>query len=291
MAHSTTNTFKNAIQGIPGVGFDFDVFDSHTTPKFTVGHRYTRSDGNEYVYSHFGTAVYDGGMIVGPDMTESGFTRRQGILASGSVTAISGETINPNAVGSRFVQIYLSSVTADQYAGGYFQIDGNAAAVGHFLTYRVKGNTASAALTSGAANTVYIELYEPLLKLIGAGQVTFCRIVGSRFANLESISALGDGVNTDSMVAGISTRSHAASAYGWVQVRGLGGVRTDNPSVGKGSALAISLAASGAALASYAAAAAGGHGGFGSRQIIIGTCVDSSIAGAVNLCMAHLQLG
>ncbi|KKM15742.1 hypothetical protein LCGC14_1692920, partial [marine sediment metagenome] len=204
MAVSTTTWFKNAIQGVPQIGFDIDIYETSTTPKLAVGHKYTRSDGAEFVYSHFGGTISHGGLITSADVSESSRVYTgSSVIAAGSVTAIGGETINPGVKGSHFIQLRIGTVSVDQFAGGYFhaaQGDG-----GHYQ-YRIRGNTASAALTSGAVPTTYIELWEPLQQSIATIRSGAMRIVGSRYANLESASAATDGV-----VAGVSTASHAAA--------------------------------------------------------------------------------
>ena len=42
MAVSTSTMFSNAIQGIPQVGVDANIFDKHTTPRYAVVHRIQR---------------------------------------------------------------------------------------------------------------------------------------------------------------------------------------------------------------------------------------------------------
>lgn len=219
MAVSTTSWFNNALQGIPGIGADFDIFETTTVPTYAVGTRFTRSDGCEYVYSHFGTAVTHGGFIVGQDVSESSSVAGTSRLyATASCTAIGGETIKPNTVGSRYIQFLDEGITADMFAGGYFQTWGVAGT--QYYQYRIKGNTASVQLTSGASWTCYIELYEPLQRSVDAAQASHCRIVGSPYSNLETCLA-----GTDSVIGGVTTCSHAASTYGWVQVKGVSMVR------------------------------------------------------------------
>lgn len=224
MAVNTNTSFNNGIVGIPQVGADVDIFDAHTSPKFQVGTRFTRSDGAEFTYSHFGAAVGSGGIIVATDASESNSAYAASntlgrIYASASTTAIAGETINPGTKGSHYVEIKAGGATADQFAGGYFQTVLNA---GGFYEYRVKGNTASSAKTSGAQKTYYLELYEPLQQTLDGS--TSMRILGSKFANLESASGATDG-----LLAGVTTCSHAASTWGWVRrLKGTVAIRTSN---------------------------------------------------------------
>ena len=224
MAVSDLTSFNNGIQGIPGVGFDIDIFDTHTSPKWAIGQRYTRSDGAEFVYSHFGAAVGFGGILVAADASESnsayGTTTSLGrIYASASVTAIAGETINPGTKGSHFVEIKAGGATQDQFAGGYFQ---TLLGAGGSYEYRVKGNTVSVAKTTGAQVTYYLELNEPLQQSLDG--TTGMRILGSKYANLESATSA-----TDTLIAGATTASHAAATWGWVRaLRGQVAIRSNN---------------------------------------------------------------
>ena len=274
MAVSTDTRHTFAQQGLPGVAADVDIFENSTSPKFAVGTRIIRADGREFVYSHFGAVagtLSTGCMIVGQDIQESCLDMEgSSIYANASVTAISGETIKPGTSGSHYVEIIKSSVTADLYAGGYFQ---TVKKDGCGYTYSIRGNTASSAKTSGANQTFYLELVEPLQQTLATVQTTSFRIVGNRYANLESCTAA-----TNFYVAGITTCSHPATAtYGWVQTRGFGGVRTEATTIAAGYVFTISLAEPG--LASYNlgnCSAVSGQVRF--QRPILGSIVASAIA-------------
>lgn len=221
MAVSTTSYFNHGIMGLPQVAADVDLFAADSNPKFATGTLFTRSDGAEFVYSHFGAAIPTGGIIVAQDVSESASahvaTNSVGrVYASASTTAIAGETIRPGTLGSHFVEIKAGGATADQFAGGYFQtVQGG----GGYFEYRIKGNTASGAKTSGAQKTYYLELYEPLQQSLDG--TTSMRIIGSKYANLESCSAASDQI-----LAGATTCSHAAATWGWVRkLRGVVALR------------------------------------------------------------------
>jgi hypothetical protein len=238
MAVSANSTFNSGVQGVPGVGADFDIFETSSTPKYAVGTQFTRSDGAHFVYSHFGAVVGSGGVIVAQDISESGSayattTTTGRIYASGSTTAIAGETIRPGTVGSHYVEIKAGGITADRFAGGYFD---TVIGTGQFFQYRIRGNTVSSAKTSGAQHTYYLELYEPLQQTLDG--TTTMRIIGSKYANLESATAA-----TDTFLAGVTTCSHAASTYGWVRRFGTGGpvaIRVGAVPGALGSAIALS---------------------------------------------------
>ena len=234
MTVSTSTWYNNAIQGLPGVGADVDIFATHTTPKYAIGSRFPRSDGSTFVYSHFGVQLNSAGFLVATDNSQSSQTDLGSqVYASGSTTAISGETIRPNTKGSHFVEFIFTGKTADQYAGAHLQtVDGD----GFGYTYRVKGNTASSAKTSGANPTLYVELWEPLQQTLSTVQTSKIRIVGNRYANLESAT-----VGADQTIAGVTTCSHAAATYGWVQESGLCGIRTEASTIALGNTVYLSL--------------------------------------------------
>lgn len=283
MAVSTTSYFNNGIQGIPGIGADVDIYETSTKPRYAVGTRFTRSDGAEFVYGHFGAATL-AGLLVSQDFSESSSlnanTKTYGrVYTTTSVTAIAGETISPGSAGSHYVQIKMGGVTQDKFAGGYFQV-----LAGYSTqTYRIRGNTASAQLTSGALYTFYLELYEPLQTTLGTtSAINRIRITGSPYSNLESADAASD---FDAVVVGATTVSHAASTWGWVQAKGMAGVRTDNSGPAMGSLAALSRDADGCVTHAGARLGTGARG----RQPVIGYGIDSGIAGA-NIAMVYLQL-
>lgn len=276
MAVSTSVWYGNGIVGTPQVGTDVDVYESHTTPKFAIGQGYRRADGAEFRYGHFGTAVGFPGVLVATDASESGSLNANTgtwgrVYESASTTAIAGETINPGTKGSHFIEFKMGGTTADLFAGGYLSILRNA---GGFFTYRIKGNTASSAKTSGAQKTFYMELWSPLQQTLDG--TTDVAITGSRYTNLESATA-----GTDVILAGVTTASHAASTYGWVQQKGMVGVRAPNAGP--------TAAGSAVALASGGFAAKWTDGTFAGQQGV-GVCVDPPVSGAVSTTVVDLNL-
>lgn len=280
MAFSTSSYFTNGIVGIPQVGAEVDIFDTSTTPIFAVGTKFTRGDGNEYVYSHFGAgSISTGGLVVGTDLSESGSTNASSkIYASSSATAIAGEAIKPGAADSHYVQVIGKGVSADQYAGAYLQItDGD----GCGYQYRIVGNTAAVQLTSGSAYTYYVELFEPLEQAVS--QRSWHRIVGSRYANLESATPA-----TDMWLAGVTLCSHASGSYGWVQANGLAAIRPDASNCSVGSMVALSDTQPGQINSEYYVRQP--YASRTSRELI-GYCVASSSAVENQLVAVQLKLG
>ena len=123
MAVSTSSYFNNGIAGQPMVGGDVDIYEKSATPKYAVGQKWTRSDGAEFMYAHFGANVSKAGLVVAQDFSESGTALVDAIvIESGSTTAVADESINPGTAGSRYVQVKLGGATQDQFAGGYLLI-------------------------------------------------------------------------------------------------------------------------------------------------------------------------
>ena len=205
MAVSTTSYFSNSAQGLPGVAGDFNKFDSSTIPKFPIGHRIPAQNGDVYVYSHFGLTTKAGDMV-STDLSESSLVDSDNIVIAPASTV----STTDGAVGSKFVQITLAAVTADQYAGGKLIIT-DGPGIGY--TYRIKGNTATDDPTTGDFR---LELYDKIQVALDA--TSDIAISGSLYANLEPATT------TDIAASGVSCAAQATADYGWIQTEGDVGV-------------------------------------------------------------------
>jgi hypothetical protein len=218
MAVSTNSYFSNSIIGIPQVGADIDIYDTSSTPKYAVGFGFERADGNKYRYCHFGL-LSPVGSVVAPDNLESSTTSTAMSLQVLSATLYkpAGETVNPNAVGSRYLQINntganfsVAQITADQFAGGYITF---VVGSGTGYTYRIKGNNASGTPATGET---YIELYD---KLYAAVDTTTAFVInGSKYANLEPAQSITHRLG---LPVGFVVVGQTISNYGWICTRGL----------------------------------------------------------------------
>lgn len=214
MAISTSSYFSNSIIGVPQVGADIDIYETSTNPKYAVGFGFERADGNKYRYSHFGL-LSPVGSVVAPDHTGSSMTSTQ--LTVGSATASivkkSGETLNPNAAGARYMQLTPTiSATADQFAGAYI---GVIAGSGTGYTYRISGNTAQG---TPAATMIYVDLYDPIAKPVGPNSGFL--LTGSKYANLSPAIAITSG-GALSCAAGFVTVGQTAGSFGWICSKGI----------------------------------------------------------------------
>ena len=231
MAVSTDGWFSNSIYTPGG---PFNIYDKHKTPIVAIGTRIRRQDGNEYVYSHFG-ADTNRGVLVSTDVSESSRVDSDNII----VAPASAQTTTDGTIGSKFVEITLASVTANQFAGGYFVTTDD---TGEGYTYRVKGNTAT---DDPASGNFRLELHDPLQVAVAA--TTDFAIQGCLYANLEIAV---DG--TDDCLAGVtvSTMDVSEQAYGWVQVKGVVGILSDaqTTAIAIGDTVTLSSEVSGAVM-------------------------------------------
>lgn len=219
MAVSSTSWFNNGIAGQTMCGADVDITKSDATPVFAVGQRYVRSDGAEFVYSHFG-ADTGPGKLCSQDVSES--SENDGAAAPVSpadcVNTLDGTT------GSHFLELTIASITADEFAGGYLVItDGT----GEGYVRRIRSNTAT---NNPATGNIRVELYEPLNTIVHGSDATTA-IVGCKYANLEASSQASSP--SDVIFAGVSCSDMDVSeaAYGWVQTKGVAAVLTQGASV------------------------------------------------------------
>ena len=229
MAVDSKTTFSNAIQGIPDIGMDFDIFRKDSIPQYAVGTRIKRQDGNEYVYSHFGADV-NRGVLVAPDVSESSLVDSDNIV----VAPASAQTTTDGTVGSKYLEVTLAGVTAGQYRGGYLVITDD---TGEGYTYRIRGNTATGDPASG---NIRIQLWEGLQVALDA--TSDIAIQGCLYANLEIAT-----VATDNCCAGVtcSTMDVSEAAYGWICTSGVTGILQDG-SIAIGDPITISDGVSGA---------------------------------------------
>ena len=251
MAVSTTSYFSNSIVGVPQVaGEAVDLFESRTTPRFALGTKFERQDGAIFRYAYFLTAT-SAGMIMagcGSDSTVAMVT--SAAVAPTATYQMPNEQpgVYPGAAGSRYFvcagsaagATFSAAVTANQFAGAYITISSSGTGTNHIgYTYRVKGNTASGAPATGLCR---FELYDTLQVAMSTN--TTISIVGNKFNGVVPID-----VNTSksaAVAAGVVPIIQAASRYGWVQTRGMGGVLLDgNAALGSAGDLVTVTTASG----------------------------------------------
>ena len=218
MAVSTNSYFSNSIIGVPQVGADIDIYETGSNPKYAIGFGFERADGNKYRYCHFG-AISDKGEIVGTDNLESSTTSTAMSLqvVSPTIYTPAGETIAPNKVGSRYLQINntganlsVAQLTADVWAGGTICF---VAGSGTGLSYRIKGNSASGTPATGET---YIELYSPLVETVDT--TTAFVVQGPKYANLEPAGGIVPRYQTP---VGFCVVGNSASSYAWICTKGI----------------------------------------------------------------------
>lgn len=213
MAVSTDSYFSNALVGIPQVGGDVNIYDSHATPHFAIGTKFERQDGAIFRYAHFGVAT-NRGLLVAPNMNQSAMAyTASAIIASNSVFQQTMERagLYPNMVGSRFIVTQFGSITADTWAGGYISI---CSGTGIGYTYRIRHVLAS------SGTSCIMELYEPLEAAID--DTAIIAIAPSKYANVGPATGLATSVG---LAVGVACSTIATSSpYGWIQTKGIVGV-------------------------------------------------------------------
>jgi hypothetical protein len=246
MAFSTSSYFNNAVVGQMQAGADVDIYRINDTPEYAVGQGFTRSDGAKFRYAHAGTAVNRGILLAQDFSGSSTVDTDNAVIAPASAVAVANETIKPGAINSRYLQMTLASISADQLAGGYISItDG----IGIGYTYRIKGNTATDTPASG---DIRIQLYDKLQVALTA--TTDVAITGSMYANL-----LAAGTGTDGLTVGVSCASLTATdPFGWIQTAGVAAVLCDTAG-SAGNMAIVSQAVAGSYQPMYVTTAAGNY--------------------------------
>lgn len=215
MAFSTSSRHSNAIPGNNDLT-KFDIRESSTTPSYPLGYRVQLSDGRAFRYGHFGAAT-NNAILVAQDVSEQG----TGAIDDNAIIApASAVTTSDGTLGSKFVEMTLASISANQLAGGYLHTEDD---TGEGYTYRIKGNTATG---DPATGNIRIELYDKLQIAVDATTDAF--ICGDLYGNLE-----GATTGADTIIAGVTTAIQAAADFGWVQTWGPGSVLcSGTPAVG-----------------------------------------------------------
>ena len=187
------HNFANNRIGGEGVGSRAGqgIYEESSTPKYAIGEKLELADGRVFRYGYTAAAV-NAAELVSQDLSATALVETDNI-----VIAASGD-FSP-AAGSNKFQITLASVTANQYAGGYFQTANDGAT------------------TSGKVD---IELYYPIK--VTMTTATDVAIVGSLWYNVLAATS-----GTDYVVAGVSPIAFTANYYGWFQTAGVALIASD----------------------------------------------------------------
>jgi hypothetical protein len=215
MSLVTGRYFSNAIVGTPQVGADVNVHEVHAAPKFPIGQGFTRADGALFRYGCASTGI-TAGTLVAPTFATSGVVlTSNAIIAPASAVAVSGDSLKPGAKGSRFLEITIATVTANQYQGGYLIVSSG---TGLGYTYRIVGNTAT---DNPATGNIRIELKEKIAVAFDA--TTDVCIAPSMWHDVAAAGA------TNGSVCGVAMSTTVTTTYpwGWFCTRGVVGMLQD----------------------------------------------------------------
>jgi Ca2+-binding RTX toxin-like protein len=179
------------------------------------------------------------------------------------------------SIGSRYIEITLASVTANQFAGGYLTVGSGTGLAQHF---RIKGNTATG---NPATGNIRIQLYEAITVAVAADSDVI--ITGNPFNDI----IVADGTNY--VIAGVSvSTTTAAKPYGWFLVRGITACLQDDTTTalaaGKGIQLSSAVAGAVSLWGNAATTVANLQG-----LRYLGECVG--ITGATSYAMCKFILG
>jgi hypothetical protein len=226
MASDNSSFFSN---GFPSDNLTFggDIYKVSLAPRYPLGFRVGRADGNCYRYGHMSTGVA-AGYLVAAQTLNCGSLPAAATGTSG--TGIAGQVEAPGATGSRFVQITVTgfsypagaamTVVKNCWAGGYLMFtDGIGTEAGS--TYRIKGNTAAGTPT---ATTAIIELYEPLQAAVGASTVV--NILSNPYSDLIVHTAAAEAA-TNPVGVTISKTVTTTYPFAFIQTWGVATVLAD----------------------------------------------------------------
>lgn len=202
-----SHNFANSRVGGAGIGSKAGqgIYTESSTAKYALGEKLELADGRVFRYGYTGAAV-KAGLLVAPDVSATSIGGTSGdnlvITASGDFSPVAGS--------SKF-QFTLGSITANQYAGAYFQVcndldDG----LGEGIQYRIKSNSATGATTAGKVD---VELYDPIKVTMTAASDFY--IQGNLYNQLIGATT------TDILVAGVTPIALTANYYGWFQTSGI----------------------------------------------------------------------
>lgn len=226
MAIPSGQRFTKAIVGQMMAGADVNIFATDVIQKYPLGQGCMGGDGKVYRYASF-DGITSPGQLVGPNITNTLLSIQTTVgVATASIVNVQAEyPIIPNSVGSHYVQVTLSNVTANQYQGGTLVI---AAKSGQGFYYDIKGNTATGNPASGNIN---IQLVQPLQAAVSPN--TSIIISPSKYNDLVTCKA-GSGNNyiPAGVVVGYpGNNSGATNLFGWIQTKGVCGCKEDDTSV------------------------------------------------------------
>jgi len=210
MALSTSSYFSNSMVGVPQVGGDMDIYETHTSPKFPIGQKYEREDGCVFRYVEFTSAV-SSNALCGTNLTQVGtvWGAANTALAPSSTYQDPSETpgVYPGSLGSRYL---ISGITGtiNQYAGAYLTIVKGTGKPG---VYRIRGNDATSNTKTGA---IKITLFDKLQAAVDTS--TSMMITGCRWNGLAQTTT----ASATLVPVGATVTSASASSWGWIQSKG-----------------------------------------------------------------------
>jgi hypothetical protein len=282
MASDNTSFFSN---GFPSdnLTFNGNIYGISLAPKYPLGFRVGRADGNVYRYGQFGTGV-NSGYLVAPQTTNTGSLPAAATGTSG--TAVVGQVEAPGAKGSRFVQFTVTgfssfgslaavTIVKNMFSGGYLILStGIGSEAGS--CYRIKGNTAAGTPT---ATTAILELYEPLQAAVGAS--TVINLYSSPYSDLIVAT---DAAELAVAPVGVTVSQTVTTTYpfAFVQTWGVGSVLCDAHTMTAGEWVQMSKTTAGAVQSTYSNSVGASLGSAYFSTPVIGYAMNLTVASVQN---------
>lgn len=189
------STLRNNLQIVPQ-----ELYTSSTTQGTDLGALATTGDGRYYRYAKVGaTALVPGQVYQGPANSNANWNPVGGLgVGQAQATGQNSFTVSASI-----------TLAANDLAGGVMSV---AVTPGQGYTYKVKSNSAVSAATGAV-----ITLEDPLVtNLSVASRVVF---YPNQYNGIVVV-----GTTPTAPIVGVAVYPVAATAFGWVQTRGLGSV-------------------------------------------------------------------
>jgi len=231
MAISSSNSFNKAAGSPPAVVGQFDKFEQHASPKFSVGYKVEEADGSVYRYCHFGADVAVG-VLVSTDVSETCVAE-----SDNSITAPADcVDTTDGTLGSKYVQMTATG-TSGQFRGAKFVTTDD---TGEGYTYDIVGNTAT---NDPATSDLRIQLAQPLQ--VAVDDTTDFIIQSSLYNDVEIAV---DGTNDNLAGVTCAAMDVSSAAWGWIQTKGVVGILVGTTAPSLGDVCVLSSEVSGAVM-------------------------------------------
>ncbi len=197
-------SFPNVIYGDYG---DEKVAQSAAIGSLPIGQEMILPDGRKFRHAKAGGTALVAGVVVSTSATAAGL----GGVAGSGLVASATTTYNLSGATTVYLTTAKSAITANQFAGGFLNVQGPAASTYIGQVYKIKSNL-SAATSANLAIT--LEETDPLQVSFKAGTTT-CSLRTNPYTNSIVFA------DATAPPQGIVPTAVSASFYYWLQTNGV----------------------------------------------------------------------